>query len=37
MEGTIYRKTQLELLRKQLAELRKQTAELKQVVTNTAP
>jgi len=37
MEGKIYIKTQLELLRKQLAELRKQTAELKQVVTNTTP
>lgn len=37
MEGKIYIKTQLELLRKQLAELRKQTAELKQIVTNTTP
>jgi hypothetical protein len=37
MEGTIYKKTKEELLRKQLAELKKQTVILQQIATNTTP
>jgi hypothetical protein len=37
MEGVIYSKTQLELLRKILDEAKKQTALLQQIVTNTTP
>jgi hypothetical protein len=37
MEGTVYTKTELELLRKLLAEAKKQTELLQQIVTNTTP
>jgi len=37
MEGTVYKKNQLEILRKILEEARKQTVILQQIATNTTP